>query len=147
MYLIYNKINSFFCLFLQKNRKNPLFIMTSITLEHILAPTSFSFLFFIILIFWGKTIYLRNEKLDHFGKKDMVIAYSCVTWFLLNRWIYFGHLPLSNLYESSMFLSWSFSLIHIILEVWSPNFWLGTIIAPSAMLTHAFATLDIPKEM
>jgi hypothetical protein len=46
-----------------------------------------------------------------------------------------------------MFLSWSFSLIHIILKVQSPNFWLGTITAPSAMLTHAFATLGIPKEM
>jgi hypothetical protein len=46
-----------------------------------------------------------------------------------------------------MFLSWSFSLIHIILEVQSPDFWLGTIIAPNALLTHVFATLDIPKEM
>ncbi|CAK9277936.1 unnamed protein product [Sphagnum jensenii] len=44
--------------------------------------------------------------------------------FLLNRCIYSGHLPLSNVYESSMFLSWSFSLIHIISEVRSPNFWL-----------------------
>ncbi|KAH8955198.1 hypothetical protein BDL97_08G122200 [Sphagnum fallax] len=54
----------------------------------------------------------------------MVIAYSCVTGFLLIHWIYFGHLSLSNLYESSMFLSWSFSLIHIILELRSPIFWL-----------------------
>nr|AND47956.1 protein involved in cytochrome c biogenesis [Sphagnum aongstroemii] len=121
--------------------------MIFIILERILAHTSFFLLFLITLIFWGKTIYTRNEKLDHFGKKGMVIAYSCVTGFLLNRWIYSGHLPLSNLYESSMFLSWSFSLIHIILEVRSPNFWLGTITAPSAMLTHAFATLGIPKEM
>ncbi|CAM6024700.1 unnamed protein product [Sphagnum balticum] len=52
----------------------------------------------------------------------MVIAYSCVTGFLLNCWIYSGYLPLSNLYESSMFLSWSFSLIHIILEVQSQIF-------------------------
>ncbi|CAK9235050.1 unnamed protein product [Sphagnum troendelagicum] len=52
----------------------------------------------------------------------MVIAYSCVTGFLLIHWIYSGHLSLSILYESSMFLSWSFSLIHIILEVRSPIF-------------------------
>jgi len=77
----------------------------------------------------------------------MVIAYSCVMGFLLIHWIYTGHLSLSNLYESSMFLSWSFSLIHIILEVRSPIFWLGTITALSAMLTHAFATLGIPKQM
>jgi ABC-type transport system involved in cytochrome c biogenesis permease subunit len=47
----------------------------------------------------------------------MVIAYNCVTGLLLNRCIYSGHLPLSNLYESSMFLLWGFSQIHIILEV------------------------------
>jgi hypothetical protein len=33
------------------------------------------------------------------------------------------------------------------LEVRSPIFWLGTITALSAMLTHAFATLGIPKQM
>jgi ABC-type transport system involved in cytochrome c biogenesis permease subunit len=77
----------------------------------------------------------------------MVIAYSCVMGFLSNPWIYSGHLPLSNLYESSMFFLWSFSLIHIILRVQSPNFWSGTITALSAMLTHAFVTLGIPKEM
>jgi hypothetical protein len=53
--------------------------MIFIILEHILANTSFFLLFLIALIFWGKKIHIRNEKLDHFGKKGMVIAYSCVT--------------------------------------------------------------------
>jgi hypothetical protein len=39
--------------------------------------------------FLGKKIYTMNEKLNHFGKKGMVIAYSCVMGFLLNRWIYY----------------------------------------------------------
>ena len=35
---------------------------------------------------------------------------------LIIRWIDSGHFPLSNLYESLMFLSWCFTTIHIILE-------------------------------
>ncbi len=53
--------------------------MIFIILERILAHTSFFLLFLITLIFWGKKFYIRNEKLDHFGKKGMIIAYSCVT--------------------------------------------------------------------
>ncbi len=53
--------------------------MIFIILERILANTSFFLLFLITLIFWGKKFYIRNEKLDHFGKKGMIIAYSCVT--------------------------------------------------------------------
>ena len=121
--------------------------MIFITLERILAHTSFFLLFFITLIYWAKTIYIKNKELSNLSKQSMIIAYICITGFLLNRWLYSGHLPLSNLYESSMFLSWSLSLIHIILEVQNQNDWIGIITAPSAMLTHAFATLGIPKEM
>nr|BDD17434.1 putative cytochrome-c synthesis associated protein [Takakia lepidozioides] len=121
--------------------------MIFITLERILAHTSFLLLFFATLTHWGKTIYIRNGKLGDLGKRSMIIAYICITGFLLNRWLYSGHLPLSNPYESSMFLSWSLSLIHTILEVQNKSDWLGIITAPSAMLTHAFATLGIPKEM
>jgi hypothetical protein len=92
----YKRNNSFFSPLFSSNsiEKNPLFIMIFIILEHILAHTFFFLLFLITFIFWGKTIYTKNEKLDYFGKKGMVIAYSCVTGSLLNCWIYSRHLPL-----------------------------------------------------
>lgn len=79
---------------------------------------------------------------------------------LIFRWIDSGHFPLSNLYESLMFLSWCFTAIHIILE----NFTffvnknqflsqvryselLGAITTPSALFTNAFATFTLPKDM
>nr|UPM51682.1 cytochrome c heme attachment protein [Takakia lepidozioides] len=77
----------------------------------------------------------------------MIIAYIRITGFSPNRWLYPGHSPLSNPYESSMFLSRSLSLIHTILEVQNKSDWLGIITAPSATLTHASATPGIPKEM
>nr|YP_009499346.1 cytochrome c heme attachment protein [Isoetes engelmannii]YP_009528772.1 cytochrome c heme attachment protein [Isoetes mattaponica]YP_009536148.1 cytochrome c heme attachment protein [Isoetes graniticola]AWK91920.1 cytochrome c heme attachment protein [Isoetes melanopoda subsp. silvatica]AWK92256.1 cytochrome c heme attachment protein [Isoetes piedmontana]AWK92340.1 cytochrome c heme attachment protein [Isoetes tegetiformans]AYM34307.1 cytochrome c heme attachment protein [Isoetes hyemalis len=116
------------------------------TLEHILAHTSFFLLFSVTLLYWGKLVYIRNKKLSNLGRRSVIITFICITGFLLTRWLYSGHLPLSNLYESSMFLSWSFCLIHTVL-IRSQNDWLGTITAPSAMLTHGFATLSVPREM
>ncbi|KAG6540012.1 hypothetical protein Mapa_018594 [Marchantia paleacea] len=121
--------------------------MTFITLEHILAHTSFFLLFFVTFIYWGKFLYINIKPITILGEISMKIACFFITTFLLIRWSSSGHFPLSNLYESSMFLSWSFTLIHLILENKSKNTWLGIITAPSAMLTHGFATLSLPKEM
>nr|QYB18329.1 cytochrome c biogenesis protein [Sphaerocarpos texanus] len=121
--------------------------MIFITLEHILAHTSFFLLFFVTFIYWGQFFYINNTKIILLRKISMKIAYFCITSFLVIRWVYSGHFPLSNLYESCMFLSWSFTLIHLILETKSKNTWLSIITVPSAMLAHGFATLSLPKEM
>ena len=63
----------------------------------------------------------------------MIVTFVCTTGLLITRWLYSGHLPLSNLYESFMFLSWSSSVFHIVLEVRSrDDRWLGAITVPSA---------------
>lgn len=77
----------------------------------------------------------------------MTIAFLCTTEFSVIRWFQTRHLPLSNLYESSMFPSWSFSLSYVIPGVRNRNGLSGAITAPGAMLTHAFATLGLPEEM
>ena len=121
--------------------------MTLTILEQISANISFYFLFLITLIHWGKFVCINNETLNDLGKKGMIIASVCITVFLSTRWISSKHFPLSNLYESSMFLSWSLILIYLILTNKNRNGWMGVIIAPSAMLAHGFATLGLPQEM
>jgi cytochrome c-type biogenesis protein CcsB len=122
-------------------------IMIFITLEHILAHISFSLILVVTLIYWGTLVY-RIEGLSSSGGKGMIVTFLCTTGLLITRWLYSGHLPLSNLYESFMFLSWSSSVLHIVLEVWNrDDRWLGAITAPSAMLTHGFSTLGLPEEM
>jgi ABC-type transport system involved in cytochrome c biogenesis permease subunit len=122
-------------------------IMIFITLEHILAHISFSLILVVTLIYWGTLVY-RIEGLSSSGGKSMIVTFLCTTGLLITRWLYSGHLPLSNLYESFMFLSWSSSVLHIVLEVWNQDDrWLGAITAPSAMLTHGFSTLGLPEEM
>nr|YP_009667777.1 CcsA [Schistochila macrodonta]QCW58552.1 CcsA [Schistochila macrodonta] len=121
--------------------------MTFTILEQILAHISFLLLFIITLIYWVKFIYTNNDRLNILGNIGIIIVFLLITVFLSIRWILSKHFPLSNLYESSMFLSWGLTLTHLILENRSKNSWLAVITAPSAMLTHGFATLGLPMEM
>nr|AHZ58024.1 cytochrome c biogenesis protein [Tmesipteris elongata] len=115
-------------------------------MEHILTHISFFLLFFGTLFSWINLIY-RNRNLNNLGKINILIALACITAFFLIRWFHSNHLPLSNLYESFMFLSWNLSLIYIFFNRKDPNDWLSAITALGATLISGFAILGIPKEM
>nr|AJB98583.1 cytochrome c heme attachment protein [Botrychium sp. ternatum/japonicum] len=116
------------------------------TIEHILVHIPFYPFLLGTLFYWGNLVY-RSRNLSSLGRGSMAIAPACVTASLTIRWSYSKHLPLSNSYESSMFLSWSLSSMNLFLDRRDQNDWLGAITAPSAMPTHGFATLGLPKEM
>ena len=119
------------------------------TLEHILTHISFSVVSIVI------AIHLINLSLneivglyDSLGK-GMIVTFFCITGLLVTRWIFSGHLPLSDLYESLIFLSWSFSIFNMI-----PSFifkkhknHLSTVIAPSVIFTQGFATSGLLIKM
>nr|YP_010872539.1 cytochrome c heme attachment protein [Lindenbergia indica]URQ19029.1 cytochrome c heme attachment protein [Lindenbergia indica] len=121
--------------------------MIFLTLEHILTHISFSIVSIII------TIHLISFLVDELGKlydsseKGMIITFFCITGLLITRWLYSGHFPLSDLYESLIFLSWSFSLIHIVSYFKKNKNLLSTIIGPSAIFTQGFATSSLFTEI
>ena len=100
--------------------------------------------------------------IQNLAKYGMVLSNIFLGLLLLLRWKESGHFPLSNLYESLMFLSWCFTVIHLVIENYTfstlsttflnkrqmiiPNLF-GAITTPSALLTNAFATFTLPKEM
>ena len=63
------------------------------------------------------------------------------------RWIKFGYFPLSNLYESLLFLNWTLLSILIFIESKSKTKIIGAIIIPITLFIIIFATLILPKEM
>ena len=51
------------------------------------------------------------------------------------------------LYESLIFLSWSFSLIHIFLEQITKSTFIGPVFSPTTLLINAFAIFNLPNKM
>jgi len=62
-----------------------------------------------------------------------------------SRWVESGHFPLSNMYESLLFLAWGTTATAIYVNSNSKVF--GALVSPVALFTVAGATLGLPKEL
>ena len=117
------------------------------TLEHILTHISFSIVSIVITIHLIILLVDEIVGLDDSSEKGMIATFFCITGLLVTRWMYLRHLPLSDLYESLIFLSWSFSIIHIIPYFKKHKNHLSARTAPSAIFTQGFATSGLLTEM
>nr|WGH11531.1 cytochrome c biogenesis protein [Lobelia pyramidalis] len=116
------------------------------TLEHILNHISFSIVSIVISIWFFNLLVTELIKPYELSEKGMIPTFLCLTGLLVTRWIYSGHFPLSDLYESLIFLSWSFSLIHIV-AYFKKNKNLSAITASSTIFTQGFATSSLLSEI
>nr|YP_010286927.1 cytochrome c heme attachment protein [Hydrocharis morsus-ranae]UKT60930.1 cytochrome c heme attachment protein [Hydrocharis morsus-ranae] len=123
--------------------------MIFVTLEHILTHISFSIISIVIMIHLMNLLVQEIIGLYNSSEKGMIATFLSITGLLVIRWIYSGHFPLSNLYESLMFLSWSFLIIHMILyfKNHKKKNDLSAITAPSAIFTQGFATSGLSTGM
>nr|YP_010585489.1 cytochrome c biogenesis protein [Hedera nepalensis]QGN05439.1 cytochrome c biogenesis protein [Hedera nepalensis var. sinensis]QIQ26601.1 cytochrome c biogenesis protein [Hedera helix]UEC45335.1 CcsA [Hedera rhombea]UZX49508.1 cytochrome c biogenesis protein [Hedera nepalensis]WBP65572.1 cytochrome c biogenesis protein [Hedera helix] len=117
------------------------------TLEHILTHISFSIVSIVITIHLITLLVDEIIKLYDSSEKGMIAIFLCITGLLVTRWIYSRHFPLSDLYESLIFLSWSLSVIHIVPYFKKKKKHLSTITASSVIFTQGFATSGLLTEI
>nr|YP_009447500.1 cytochrome c biogenesis protein [Cucurbita maxima]ALO22302.1 CcsA [Cucurbita maxima subsp. andreana]ATY69929.1 cytochrome c biogenesis protein [Cucurbita maxima]UER99949.1 cytochrome c heme attachment protein [Cucurbita maxima] len=119
------------------------------TLEHILTHISFSVISTVITIHLITLLVDETVGLYASSEKGMIATFFCITGLLVTRWIYLRHLPLSDLYESLLFLSWGFSIIHLFtyLKKYKNHLSVSAITAPSTIFTQGFATSGFLTEM
>lgn len=89
--------------------------MTFTQVENFLGNFSFLVLLISVVYYWVQTAFLSLPK--NAGTFGIICANVSLFSLLVLRWIESGHFPLSNLYESLMFLSWSFTVLHLFLEL------------------------------
>lgn len=65
----------------------------------------------------------------------------------INRWITTNHFPLSNLYESLLFLTLAFLVILIYFQFTLKKNFVGVLILPIVLFINTFATFTLPLEM
>nr|YP_010829014.1 cytochrome c heme attachment protein [Silene olgiana]WFF47129.1 cytochrome c heme attachment protein [Silene olgiana] len=117
------------------------------TLERILTHISFSTVSVVITLHLITLVVKEKVRLYNSLEKGMIVTFLSLTGLLITRWVFCKHFPLSDLYESLIFLSWSFYIIHMIPYLKKKKNNLSAITAPSAIFTQGFATSGLLTEM
>lgn len=105
------------------------------------------FLFFGMIGYWI-SLYIPKNKIV-FKISNLLVLLSnflcMITLFL--RWVSEGYFPLSNLYESLIFLSWGISTVHLLVESKTKSRLIGAISTPIVFFIMGFSSLTLPIEM
>nr|YP_009392014.1 cytochrome c biogenesis protein ccs1 [Periphykon beckeri]ARW60362.1 cytochrome c biogenesis protein ccs1 [Periphykon beckeri] len=116
-------------------------------IETTLINTSFGLLLIGLIIYWLNLIIINNNQMNYLGINLTILINGMLGSSLLIRWIDSQYFPLSNLYESMVFLAWSITLIQIVLEIRTQNKLIGSITIPIVLFIIAFTSLSLPKEL
>jgi len=100
-----------------------------------------------MLTYWVNLIFVNNNiiftvaKLS--GSLATIILFSYLSW----RWYNYKFFPLSNLYESLIFLTCLLLLLYKFIEYKTKSKIIGSLIIPLTLLIQGFATLSLPTVM
>ena len=108
----------------------------------------FGILLFTVIIYWVSLFFPTwTKQLTQIGRISAIIANLGLFFILASRWVIAGYFPLSNLYESLLFLTWSLLTIYLYLEYKTKSKLIGAILIPVALLINGFANLTLSPDM
>lgn len=127
----------------------------SLLIETILINSCFFLLFITTIFYWIKFIFVSFPKIEffdtkkypNFGLYGLTLTNIIIGVQLCLRWYSSGHFPLSNLYDSLLFLAWGVLLIFIFLEKTIKLDLVGIIISPTVLSIVAFTGFCLPEEL
>lgn len=105
------------------------------------------FLFLAMLGYWSSLIFSNQNTLFPLSKVFIIFSNFLFFLTLSSRWLFHHYFPLSNLYESLIFLSWSISSIQLYLEAKTKSRLIGSIGTPLIFFISSFSSLTLPIEM
>nr|UAD87565.1 heme attachment to plastid cytochrome c [Gracilaria salicornia] len=118
-----------------------------ILMENNCINISFALFLVNLMIYWINIAIKRSRILYTVGTTINISINLLISTSLLLRWIYNGYFPLSNLYESLVFLTWGLSFLQLILEQQNKSPFIGSITTPIGLFTIGFASLSLPENM
>ena len=104
-------------------------------------------LFFAMITYWFSLYLSKNNLVFTIGKVFIFLSNLLFALTLLLRWINENYFPLSNLYESLIFLSWGISTIHLFVESQTKSRLIGAISSPILFFLSGFSSLTLPTDM
>ena len=97
--------------------------------------------------YWACIRFPQITILSNFCWIGVITSNTLLFLVLGLRWIMSGYFPLSNLYESLLFLDWCLLFILIIAETKTRTKILGAVVLPVTLLIISFASLILPTPM
>jgi cytochrome c-type biogenesis protein CcsB len=104
-------------------------------------------LLIVTIIYWANLVFPKFKFLSKLGFYGNCCASLCLFILLGSRWLISGYFPLSNLYESLMFLAWGITSLAAFIEDRSKIPIIGSISTPIALFVTGFASLSLPEAM
>ena len=117
-------------------------------IQNFLSNIVFGVLLLAMIIYWVNLSLLNNsDSIAGIGKLSTIIANFLLFFILCSRWIVAGYFPLSNLYESLLFLTWTLLTIYLYIETKTKSKLIGSVLIPVTLLIIGFANLTLSPEM
>ena len=117
-------------------------------IQNSLSNSVFAILIFATICYWiNLSFFNKTNFLSNFGKLSSLIANGILFCILSSRWIVAGYFPLSNLYESLLFLTWTLLALYLYVELQTKSKLIGAVLIPIALLINGFANLTLSPEM
>jgi cytochrome c-type biogenesis protein CcsB len=108
----------------------------------------FGVLLFAMITYWvNLSLFNDSYSLAKTGRFSTILANLLLFFILTSRWVVAGYFPLSNLYESLLFLTWTLLTIYLYIETKTKSKLIGSILIPVALLISGFANLTLSPEM
>lgn len=108
----------------------------------------FGILLFAMTIYWISLSFFKGTNtIIRIGRISSITANILLFFILASRWVIAGYFPLSNLYESLLFLTWTLLTIYLYLENKTKSKLMGAVIIPVALLINGFANLTLSPDM
>ena len=117
-------------------------------IQNLASNVVFIILLFATIIYWINLAFFSDKKiLFQVGQISTLIANLLLVFILCSRWIIAGYFPLSNLYESLLFLTWNLLTIYLYIETKTKSRLIGAILVPVTLLINGFANLTLSPDM
>jgi cytochrome c-type biogenesis protein CcsB len=117
-------------------------------IQNFLSNIVFAVLLLAMIIYWINLLFFNDKlMLSSFGRINAIVANIVLFFILCSRWIVAGYFPLSNLYESLLFLTWTLLTVYLYVETKTNSRLIGAILIPVTLFISGFANLTLSPEM
>ena len=117
-------------------------------IQNFSSNIAFGILLFAMIAYWTNlSLFNDSNLLSKVGQISTIFANGLLFFILCSRWVVAGYFPLSNLYESLLFLTWMLLTIYLYIEMKTKSKLIGAVLIPVTLLISGFANLTLSPEM